>query len=424
MFKALAAITALLLATAALLTGNGLQGTLLAVRADLEGFDSSLIGVMMAAYFGGFIVGCRINPVLIKSAGHIRAFVALASIASASTLIHPLFVDWIAWSILRGITGFCIAGMIMIIESWLNERATNAERGRLLSVYRIVDLLATMVGNALIATASPLGFELFAITSIMISIALVPVALTRTPAPQPIKTAKLDLGKIYRLSPAAAIVAPVIGLANGAFWAIGPVYAGRLGYPEAIIGAFMSTTILGAAILQWPVGWISDKIDRRIVLALSAVGASLAAFGLSRYGTNSVFLLLSLGALYGAFAMSLTGLTAAHANDHAEPETAVATSGSVLLLNGVGSILGSIAGGLVLSFFTAPAVFVYVSVMMAVVAMLCFIRIIIQPPPGVDMKSPFTPLPRSASPAVFEIGEEQEEGDLVEGDNATAATTP
>ena len=209
MLQVFSAIAALLLAAAILLIGNGLQGTLLAVRAELEGIPAAQIGFLMASYFSGFILGCRFNPGFIRSVGHIRTFVALASIASAAALLHPFFVGFLSWAVLRGVTGFCFAGLIMIIESWLNERATNADRGRLLSVYRVVDLSATVVGNALLATADPADFHLFALTSILISIALVPVALTRATAPQPIETARLDIPKLFRVSPVAAIGAPV-----------------------------------------------------------------------------------------------------------------------------------------------------------------------------------------------------------------------
>jgi len=181
MGKSIAGIAALLIATAILISGNGLQGTLLPVRANLEAFPAGLIGTMMSGYFVGFILGCRTVPALIQRVGHIRVFLALASVASASTLLHVLFVNVWLWALLRAVTGFCFAGLSMVLESWINERVTNENRGRILSVYRMVDLGALTLGNLLLGTANPAGFELFALVSILVSLALVPVALTRGP---------------------------------------------------------------------------------------------------------------------------------------------------------------------------------------------------------------------------------------------------
>jgi MFS family permease len=411
------AIGALLFAAAILLAGNGLQGTLLAVRGNIEGFPTTLIGVLMSCYFAGFILGCRINPGFIKSVGHIRTFVALASVASAATLLHPLVVHWVAWAILRAITGFCFAGLIMIIESWLNERATNKNRGALLSVYRVVDLSATMVGNALLATASPAGFHLFIITSIFISIALVPVALTRSQAPQPIETARLNLPKLFRVSPVAAVGAAMIGLGNAAFWAMGPVYAQKLGYGESIIAAFMSSVIVGAALLQWPLGMLSDRIDRRLVMVGSGAIGAAAALSLAAFGGKSEVLLLSLAIAFGAFIIPMFGLTAAHANDHAAPGAAVETNGGLLLLNACGSVVGALVGGAMMSLFGPAAVFNYIGAIYLTLCSFIVIRIIMSRGLARDEKTPFMPITKHAAPTIFEI---QEENDAAEN-NAPAA---
>ncbi|MBI1392878.1 MAG: MFS transporter [Alphaproteobacteria bacterium] len=406
MINALSAIAALLLAAAILLVGNGLQATLLSVRGGIEGFPTPVIGALMACYFTGYILGCRFNPQFIKSVGHIRTFVALASIASASALTHPFIVNEIAWGLLRGVTGFCFAGLVMIIESWLNERATNADRGRIMSTYRVVDLSATVTGNALLATASPEGFELFALTSIMISIALVPVALTRSPAPQPIATARLNIPKLFKVSRVAAVGAAATGLANSSFWALGPVYAQQLGYPKAVIAAFMSCVVIGAALLQWPIGWLSDKVDRRIVMVGSGVLGVAAALALSHFGAKGEAYLLGIGAAFGAFIIPMFGLNAAHANDHAEPGSAVETNGGLLLLHASGAVIGSFAGGFAMSAYGPSAIFVYIAVIYSAFCVFALARILTREAPVADEKTPFSPVPRSASPAVFEIAED------------------
>lgn len=418
MYRTFSALAALLLAAAILLAGNGLQSTLLSVRGRIEGFPATLIGLLMSAYFGGFVIGCRVNPGFIKSVGHIRTFVALASIASASTLVHPLFINAWAWAALRAITGFCFAGLFMIIESWINERATNADRGKILSIYRIVDLASLTVGQALLTVADPAGFQLFAIVSIFVSIALVPVALTRSPAPQPIETARLDIPGLYAVSPLAAIGAPLSALANGAFWAVGPVYALALGYNAAAVAGFVSAAVIGAALLQWPLGWLSDRIDRRQVMVASSILASAAALGLSAFGARSELYLMIFGACVGAFMIPMFGLCAAHANDHAAPEKAVATNGGLLLLHGLGSAIGATLGGVIISAFGPNALFEYVAIVYVTFAAVGLLRIMTRAPVPEEEKTPFTPVPKNAAPTVFEIAQE----DQVETPSEKSAT--
>lgn len=413
MFRAVAAISALLLAAAILLAGNGLQATLLSVRGSLEGFPTALIGLLMAAYFAGFVVGCRVNPTFIKSVGHIRTFVALASVASAATLAHALVIDPAAWALMRAVTGFCFAGLIMIIESWINERATNANRGKILSVYRVIDLGALTAGNALLVTADPMGFELFAAVSILVSLALVPVALTRSPAPKPIATARLDIPRLIAVSPVAAIGAPLSALANGAFWAVGPVYALALGHGPVAVAGFINAAVIGAAALQWPLGWISDRIDRRLVMVGASLTCSVAAMALSQLGDESQVWMLSLGAVVGAFMIPMFGLCAAHANDHAPPDSAVATNGGLLLLHGCGSVVGATAGGVIISVFGPNALFDYVAIVYVAFAGFALYRITRRAPLADEAKTPFTPSPTNAAPTVFEIAQEEPQGELL-----------
>lgn len=410
MFRAVSAIFSLLLAAAILLAGNGLQGTLIAVRGNLENFPTSLIGLLMSAYYAGFVLGCRFNPSFIKSVGHIRTFLALASIASAAALIHPLMVNVWVWAVLRAVTGFCFAGLIMVIESWINERATNANRGKILSVYRVIDLVSTTVGNALLATADPADFQLFAVVSILMSLALVPVALTRSDAPKPIETARLDIRKLFQLSPVAAVGTPLIGLANASFWAVGAVYAQQLHYNTAQIASFISAVIIGAAALQWPLGWISDRFDRRRVMLGSALCVIASAIALARFGDHSFNVLLMLGALVGAFMIPMFGLSAAHANDHAPAGEAVSTNGGLLLLHGVGSVIGGTAGAIVMQAFGPPALFLYIASIYTIFSGFCFYRIMTTAPVPEAQKSPFSPLPKNPAPTIFEIttGETQE----------------
>jgi len=407
MTKSFTAIAALLLATLFLNSGNGLQNTLLSVRADLETFPTALIGMLMSAYFVGYMFGCQYVPQMIRNTGHIRTFVALASIASATALAHSLFVDIVFWTLLRIVSGFCFAGMAMVLESWINERADNSNRGRVLSVYRIVDLGAQTVGNGLLSAANPEGFQLFALVSILVSVALVPVALTRSEAPAPQSDATLNIPRLFKLSPVAASGALITGLANASFWAMGPVFVQQIGYSVETVSVFMTLVIVGAAASQWRLGWTSDRVDRRAVLACTAILGVLASLAIFALGTTNQSTLMFLGFIWGILILPTFGLSVAHANDLAEPGTSVATNGGLLLLHGAGSVVGSTLGAIVMGQFGAPALYLYIALIYAVFAGVCLVRIMSERAVPQDQKTPFSPVPKGATPGVFEIAEDE-----------------
>jgi len=375
MHRLILPIVALLLATAILDMGNGLQGTLLSVRGELEGFPVILIGFLMSAYFMGFIFGCRTIPALVGAVGHIRTFTALASVASAAALVHALVLEPITWVVLRGVTGFCFAGLAMIIESWINERATNETRGQILSIYRITDFAALTTGQMLLTLADPQEFTLFAIASIFVSLALVPVALTRAPAPQPIERSDFKLSTLFVVSPLAFVGATTAGVATTAFWALGPVFAQRAGFGTDLVAAFMSVTIIGGAVSQWPVGYLSDKIDRRKVIIAISLLAGVAGFFMWRIGSNSENLTLAGGLLFGMFAMPLFGLSAAHANDYAEPDTYVAVNSGLLFLYGVGAVIGPLVAAPVMDYVGGNGLFLCTMVLHGALAVFGLLRL-------------------------------------------------
>jgi len=423
MGKVIRILAALLIAAFFLIAGNGLQGTLLAVRGNLEGFPLLMVGFLMSAYFAGFIGGCRIAPLMVKRVGHIRSFTALASIASAAALAYALAVYPAVWIGLRIITGFCMAGLYMIIESWINENATNERRGRILSVYRITDLVAATLGQALLAAADPTMFSLFAIVSILISLALVPVALTNSAQPRPIASARLDLEKLFRISPLAAVGCLCVGAANGAFWAVGAVYVQQLGYDVRTIAVFMTTAVIAGALSQWPLGLASDTVDRRIILVASlcaASGAFLAAAG----GTSSEML------LYGAFAFGFTampifGLCVAHANDRAEPHEYVTLAASLLLLYGVGAVIGPVMAPLAMGAFGPHALFMHTAATYALLAIFGLFRVFLRDPAPRSNRETYVSVPRT-SPTVFEIdprGEPSPEDDAAPTEVETETTS-
>ena len=276
MTPAFAPITALLISVAMLLMGNGLQGTLLPVRANLEAFSATDIGVLGSSYFLGFAAGCLYGPRLIRRAGHIRAFTALVALASCVVLVHSLFLTPVLWWGLRAMTGFCFAVLYMIIESWLNEKSTNETRGFVFSLYTIINLTVITIGQLMLGLDRPEDFQLFILASILVSLAAVPIALTRAEAPMAPRSVKIRVWHLYKLSPVGVVGCLAVGLANGSFWALAPVFAQNKGADTWGVAVFMSVAVIAGALGQWPLGRLSDKTDRRKVIIGAACGSATA----------------------------------------------------------------------------------------------------------------------------------------------------
>lgn len=339
----LSPIAALLLSVAILIMGNGLQQTLLPVRASLESFAPLEIGLMGSAYYLGFVLGCVRGGRLIQRVGHIRAFTALAAIASTVALVHALSVEPYMWSLMRALTGFCFAGLYLVIESWLNDKADNTNRGFIMGVYTMVNLSVIVAGQMMLTLADPTQFSLFALASILVSIAAVPVALTASPQPAPLVEARLRPIRLYRLSPVGVIGVFLVGITNGAFWALGPAYAAGIGADTDEIAIFMSIAVMGGALAQWPAGRLSDRFDRRFVLIGGCVLGIVAAFGLMTFGGAGGWPLAVFACLFGAAALPLYAICVAHAFDFVERQDLVEAASGLLLANGIGSVIGPMA---------------------------------------------------------------------------------
>ena len=307
MARTLAPVAALLLSVALLLMGNGLQGTLLPVRAQLEFFSTLDIGVLGSSYFLGFAAGCYLGPYLVRRAGHIRTFTAMVSLASAVALAHALLLQPPLWWLFRASTGFCFAVLYMVIESWLNEKSTNENRGLVFSIYTIINLTVVTIGQMMLTLASPTAFSLFAVASILVSLAAVPVALTKAPAPAPIAAVHIRVRHLYRLSPVGFAGALAVGLANGSFWSLAPIFAQSklLAVGTTGIAVFMSLAVIAGAAGQWPLGRISDRVDRRKVIVLVCVGAALAGISMGLFGANWDLAIFIFSFLFGFFALPL-----------------------------------------------------------------------------------------------------------------------
>lgn len=349
-------LCAVLLSAGILLGGNGLLGTLIAVRADAEGFSESVVGFTAAGFFAGFIIGSLLVGRLIERAGHIRVFAALAALAAIACLLMVLWPEPFAWIALRGLMGFCFCGTSMVIESWLNATTASARRGRILSVYRIVDLSAVTGAQFLIPLFGAQSFEIFAITTILFCGALVPIALSRLSSPPAPTSPDLKLGLIWRLSPTACMGCIAVGLTNSSFRNIGPLFAQSNGFSIEQVAWFMSLGILAGALCQYPLGWLSDRFDRRRVLLIGTVAAVFSSMVLSLGHGNWLY----LGAfLFGGATLPLYSLSAAHANDHAEPGQYVQVAAGLTLFYSLGALFGPIFSSNIIQYWGPSWFFVF-----------------------------------------------------------------
>lgn len=341
MNKTLAPIAALLISVSILLAGQGLQGTLLPVRASLEDFSTLAIGAMGATYFFGFTIGCLKGGELVKRVGHVRVFLAMSAIASAAPLIHGLVVQPLAWGLLRWLSGFCFSVLYIVIESWLNDRATNENRGAIFSIYAMIMMTGLATGQMMNLMYDPSGLELFIIASVLVSIGAVPVALSTSPSPEQPHAVRIDLRRLFKISPSGTLGCLVTGLANGSFWALAPMFAARVGSDVSLAAWFMTSAVVGGAIAQWPLGILSDRVGRRAVLiAISLCGSAVGVALFLAAPVLQFWSAIVLALLWGALAFPLYTIAVAYANDYADPSEYVTVSAGLLLMYGLGATAG------------------------------------------------------------------------------------
>ncbi len=331
---------ALLLGMGMLMLGNGLQGSLLGIRAVSEGFGTTVTGLVMTGYYLGFLAGSTLTPRIVMNVGHVRVFSALASLASVAILIHVTAVEPLTWAAMRFVTGFAYAGVYIVAESWLNDRATNESRGQLLSVYMVVMFSGLALGQLLLNVADPAGFFLFLLTSVMISLAMVPIALTAGPAPAFETTTKISIRELYRLSPLGVSGAAATGMAHGTLFALGAVYGDRIGLSVAEISLLMGITVAGGIVAQWPIGRLSDRFDRRRVITAVALLAAIFALLAAILGGISLALLLTFAFLLGCMTLPMYSLCIAHTNDYLAPGQMVQAGATLVMVGGIGACIG------------------------------------------------------------------------------------
>lgn len=372
-----------------LMLGSGLQGTLLGLRATLEGFSTPTTGLVMSCYYIGYVLGAMGAPLLVRSVGHIRVFAAFSAVASVTILLQSVLIDPTIWATMRLLSGVCLAGIFVIAESWLNSHASNQNRGGLLSAYMLILYVGLGGGQFLLNVADPASTLLFMLISVLISLAVVPLSLSqrRSPsydAPSPVRYAVL----LHR-SPLGVTGVMVSGVVTGAMFSIGPVYAHLSGLDAADTAIFMGVSVLTAVFTQLPMGRWSDRVDRRRVLVAVCMTGSTAALLAGAVGADSRLLLFILAACFGGMALTLYSLAVAHIHDQLEPDQMVGASGAVVLLNGVGASLGPTLVAWSMHVFGAPAYFYILALMIGALALYGFYRLRHHAPVPDAQKTPF-----------------------------------
>lgn len=381
---------ALLLGFGILMLGDGLQGTLLAVRADLEGFSATVTGLVMSSFYVGFLAGSILTPKITVKVGHIRVFAALAALASASILVHSLFIQVPVWIALRLVSGFCFAGLYIVAESWLNDRATNETRGKLLSLYMVVTYIGVGAGQLLLNLAEPGGFPLFLLTSVLISVAVVPLLLSAGSPPAYQESVSISLRELVRLSPLGIVSMFVVGLVTATFFTLGPVFGQRIGLDIENISYFMTSAVVGTIILQGPIGALADRFDRRKILTIATLLTSLSAVACIVAAQVSTSVLLLSVAVFGGLAFPLYSVCIAYTNDHLNPNQMIAASGALVLISGLGAVVGPVLVASIMDLFGEHSFFWSMAVAHALTGLFALYRMTRSAPVPLDQQGPST----------------------------------
>ena len=355
----LSSVGAIILGMGIVQVGNGLLTTLLGLRMGIEGFPTEVVGLVMSGYFAGQMIGARLIPRIIERVGHIRTFAASAALLAASGLGHVLLVFPVAWGVLRVITGTCMAGLIMTSESWTNERATKATRGKILAIYMITIYFAIALGQLLLNTGDPGGFELFVLAGVLLTLGVLPVTLTRSVAPASEERSRLGIRELWAVTPLGLTGVAGAGLVNSSFYGMGPIFAQDIGLDVAGVSTFMGVTIFAGLLMQWPVGWISDRFDRRTVLTGVFFGVTLASLAIIPAVAISPLALFTFVALYGGLSFTVYSISISHANDFIAPGDLVKATGSYVLIYGTGAVVGPFTASALMAWIGPEGLFVY-----------------------------------------------------------------
>ena len=404
MFQVLSRSWALLLGMMLLMVGNGLQGTLLGVRGGIEGFSTFEMSIVMSAYFAGFLGGSRVAPEMIRRVGHVRVFAALASFISAILILYPAFAHPVAWALGRVAIGFCFSGVYVTAESWLNNSADNTNRGKALSVYMIVQMFGIVSAQVLLAMGDVSGYALFIVSSVLVSISFAPILLSISPTPA-FETAKpMPLKTLIKISPLGCFGMFLLGGVFSAQFGMSAVYGVAAGLTIVQISLFVSSIYVGALLMQYPIGWLSDRVDRRLViLIVASLGGvmSLVAFSFDQYFGA----LLVAAFIIGGTSNPLYSLLIAYTNDYLEADDMASASGGLIFINGMGAIAGPLVTGKVMDTFGTQAFFMVIATLMLTLTGYAGYRMTQRSRDGVE-DGLYAPVMPSSSPVAVEVASE------------------
>jgi len=406
MVQVLTSAWALLLGMSLLMVGNGMQGTLLGIRGAIEGFSTLEMSMVMSAYFAGFLGGSRMAPHLIRRVGHVRVFAALASIISAVIILYPTFANPWVWAIGRIVIGYGFSVVYVTAESWLNNAADNSNRGKALSLYMIVQTLGIVLSQALLLTADPSGFVLFVIPSVLVSIAVTPILLSISPTPAFETTKPMTLRALAATSPLGCFGMFILGGVFSAQFGMASVYGTQVGLSVAQISTFVATFFVGSVLLQYPIGWISDRMDRRtLIIGVSAIGAGGSVLGLM-FGPDFNMLLIS-AFVVGGMSNPLYSLLIAHTNDFLEHEDMTAASGGLVFINGLGAVFGPLIVGTLMENAGPGGFYLYTALLFVVLMGYAIYRATQRAAQAVDSTGIYVAMSQgSVTPVSMEIAQE------------------
>jgi len=372
-----------------LMLGAGLQGTLLSLRATLEGFPTPVTGAIMSCYYVGYLLGTLTAPRLLRQVGHIRVFAALAAIASAAILVQAAFVHPVVWGLMRLVSGLCFAGIYVVAESWLNDRASHANRGSLFATYMLILYVGLGAAQFLLVLANPRAPTPFMLVSVLVSLAMVPIVISARKTPEIAVPSKVRYRDLYRNSPLGVVAVTASGMISSIIFSMGPVYSRLSGHGTAGVAAFMAVSILAAVLTQYPIGRLSDRMDRRTVIAIVCALATIIAGSVATLGPlpRGAFLLLT--ALFSGFALTLYSLAVSHVNDKLEPTQMIAASSSLLMLNGGAAAIGPVLAGSLIAAFGPPAYFATLATLTGLLTLYDLWRKVRGKPVPLAQKGPF-----------------------------------
>ena len=390
----------LFIAVLLVMLGNGVLSPLLGIRAELEGFSTTTIGVVLGFYYVGFLAGASVTPGLVVQVGHIRVYAALASLASTATLIYILTPSPVVWSAARLVTGFSMSGLYIVAESWLNDATTNRTRGRLLAVYMLVSMGGLALGQMLITLADPSGIVLFIVSSILVSVAVIPITLSTSPGPRLALSDRLPVRRVWEAAPLGLVAAFGQGVGVAALLSLAAVYGSRVGMSVDRIAVFMTASIVGSVLLQGPIGVISDRVGRRRLIMVTAFLGAGACLAMVNTDPLSWWALI-ISFLVGGLALPMYPLALSHINDRVPPGSAVGVSSVVSFVTGVGAITGPIAAAFMMDRTGPEGLFWFIGVTYLGITAFALLRVLTHEGVPVKDRRAFTMVPARAGTVIL-----------------------